>query len=233
MKRIMTAMLASLALAGCSAGTTGEVKLGVDVAPLSAALTSSTSADGSSDLVLSRVRVLVAHAKVGYTGGQQSSDGPAAEKGPYVIELTADEIKNGAHRDFSLGSLPTGTYGGAEIEIQPLDDSADTSDASLADFVSSGASVLVEGTYQGNAFSFAGHFLAEQGTDGDVTIDAATPVSLAMTVDTSAWFTDSEGALVDPSDTAQHDAIAVAICETLDTEPQASGASLAEDAPEA
>lgn len=214
------ASLALTAIAGCSAGPAVEVKLGVDVAALQTTPTTTDTQTGgaATGLSIERVRLLVNHAKIGYRH-EQAGDA-SADVGPTVVELTADEIANGAHREFSLGTLPSGTYGGAEIEIEPLDGDADTSDAALADFAAAKASVLVDGTYQGKAFSFAGHFLAEQGTDGDVTVDASQPVALAMTVDTSAWFLDANGAAVDPSDTTQHDALAVAVCKTLDTEPQ-------------
>ncbi|MFO0586250.1 MAG: hypothetical protein U0441_01860 [Polyangiaceae bacterium] len=224
---IALAALASIPLfAGCSTGAPGEVKLGVDVAAITVSATqTSTNSSSSDDLVLERVRILVETAKVGYHNDQKTG-GESAEAGPIVIDLTADEIANGAHREISVGSLPSGTYGGAEIEIAPLKSDDDTSAAELADFVSSGASVIVDGTYMGASFQFAGHFLAEQGTDGDVDIDAATPIALAFTVDASTWFKDSSGALLDPSDAAQHDAMAVAICETLDTEAADAGGGM-------
>ena len=53
-------------------------------------------------------------------------------------------------------------------------------------------------------------------------IDAATPVELAMTVDPTQWFIDGTGAVVDPTDASQHDAISLAICKSLDTQPQSS-----------
>lgn len=212
---------AAALLSGCSTGgPPGEVKLGVDIAPIRAVTGTSSGTDdsGAADYTIDRVRVLMAHAKIGYINEQAT--GPSAEIGPIVVDLTADEIANGAHREFSLGTLAGGTYGGAEIEIEPLDAEDDQSDPAVADFVAQGASVLVEGTYKGEKYSFAGHFLAEQGTDGEVTVDAANPVSLAMTVDTSSWFLDANGAFIDPADTTQHDALAVAICKTLDTQPQ-------------
>src|SRR4051812_36902599 len=126
MVRYLIAPIALAALVGCSSGPQGEVKLGVDVAALRVTDTSNT-ANADSGLDITRVRLLVAHAKIGYTGGQ--SDGPAADVGPKVIELSADEIKNGAHREFSLGKLDADTYGGAEIEIEPLD--VDTSDSAF------------------------------------------------------------------------------------------------------
>lgn len=240
MIRSALSLFALAALVGCSTSS-GEVKIGVDVAPIGSAasalvagaVTGAVDSAGAStetgaaasaaagDLVIERVRLLVAHAKVGYTGG--GSDGADAEAGPFVIELSKDEIANGAHREFSLGQLEAGTYGGAEIEIMPPDGQGTSSDASYAEFVGRAASVLIDGTYKGQPFDFAGHFLAEQGTDGEVTIDPSTPVSLAMSVDPSTWFKDASGALVDPTDAALHDATAVAICKTLDTQPQGAG----------
>jgi hypothetical protein len=215
----LAAVAALAALSGCSTSPPGEVKLGVSVAAIKVpGISDTTTTDTNSDLTIERVRVLVAHAKIGYI--HEQSTGASAEIGPIVVDLTADEIKNGAHREFSLGTLPGGTYGGAEIEIEPLDAEDDQSDPAVADFVAEGASVLVDGTYKGQSFHFAGHFLAEQGTDGDVTVDASTPVALDMTVDTSAWFQDTSGVAVDPSDTTQHNALAVAMCKTLDTQPQ-------------
>jgi hypothetical protein len=221
MKRAFIVGAALFALAGCSSG---EVKLGVDVAPIKVASTASAkSADSSFEertaLELTRVRLLVAHAKVGYAGGR-GCDSEETEIGPQVIDLSADEILNGAHREFDLGKLPSGTYRGAEIEIMPLEADQDASDESFADFKASGASMLVDGFYLGNPFTFAGRWLAEQGTDGEVEIDESTPLSLTMTVDSSSWFKDAESVTLDPTNVDQHEAMSVAICKTLDTQPQ-------------
>ena len=45
-------------------------------------------------------------------------------------------------------------------------------------------------------------------------------MTLDMTVDPSTWFMDATGTASDPTDTSQHEALAVAICKTLDTQPQ-------------
>jgi len=218
MKRVLIVCAALFALAGCS---TSEVKLGVDVAPIKIASDALPSETGLTDLNITRVRLLVAHAKIGYAGGRDCmSGGDGTDTGPYVVDLTEDEIVNGAHREFDLGELPSGTYGGAEIEIEPIDEGQDASAAEFADFQKSGASVLIDGFYKRAQFSFAGRWLAEQGTDGDVEVDASKPVSIAMTVDTSSWFKDANDVVVDPTDATQHDALSVAICKTLDTQPQ-------------
>lgn len=225
MKRFLIVPILLAGLVGCS---TGEVKLGVDIAAIKSATTASvtnslvaeTAETADASLEISRVRLLIAHAKIGYAGGGDCSDsgGAAADAGPIVVDLTADEIAKGAHREFDLGSVVSGTYGGAEIEIQPIDADATGDEAALADFRSAGASLLVDGTFQGKSFQFAGHFLAEQGTDGEVTVDATSPAVLAVSVDPSTWFLDTAGAALDPTDSAQHGTLAVAICKTLDTQ---------------
>ncbi|MFO0611510.1 MAG: hypothetical protein U0414_02895 [Polyangiaceae bacterium] len=213
---VAAALGGACALMGCGAGDTGEVRLGVSVAPLTELGDPTVDPRAAAGLEITRVRVLVNVAKVGYAG---PSDGDASV-GPYVVELTGDEITAGASRSFSLGELAAGTYGGAEIEVDVLSADADTSsDPSLADFASTKASVLIDGNYNGAAFQFAGHFLAEQGTDGEVTIDTTAGFDLPMTVDPSTWFLDANGAVLDPTDAAQHQAIAAAICKSLDTQP--------------
>lgn len=224
MNRSFIMGVALCALAGCSSG---EVKLGVDVAPIQVAAVTSAATDspdtaGNAErtaLELTRVRLLVAHAKVGYAGGRDC-DSDETEIGPQVVDLSAEEIMNGAHREFDLGKLPSGTYRGAEIEIMPLEEDQDASDEVFADFKKTGASVLIDGFYLGNPFTFSGHWLAEQGTDGEVVIDEATPLNLAMTVDTSSWFKDAESVTLDPTNVEQHDAMSLAICKSLDTQPQ-------------
>jgi hypothetical protein len=80
--------------------------------------------------------------------------------------------------------------------------------------------VLIDGLYLGNPFTFTGRWLAAQGTAGEVEIDEATPLELEMTIDTSLWFKDAESVTLDPTNVEQHDAMSVAICETLNTPPQ-------------
>lgn len=223
MRNIFKSLVSSVAIGGllsltaCGSGETGEVRLGVSVSPITQLGDPTTDPRAQAGLEITRVRVLVNVAKVGYHGDSTGE----ASVGPYVVELTGDEIVTGASRSFSLGELESGTYGGAEIEVDVLSADADTSsDASLADFASTKASVLIDGTYNGAAFQFAGHFLAEQGTDGDVTIDTTAGFDLPMTVDPQTWFLDASGVVLDPTAAENHQAIALAICKSLDTQPQ-------------
>jgi Prokaryotic membrane lipoprotein lipid attachment site len=249
MKRTLIALSALFALAGCSSG---EVKLGVDVggtASSTAALraagsqtatvitTGTTTTNNAATLSIDRVRILVNDAKIQSAsssgGGKCMGGGGSADRvGPFVVDLSADEILRGAHRDFSLGSVASGTYKEAEIEIEPLRidgdaDDGDSSGAEFADFKSTGASLLVDGKYNGKAFQFAGHFKAEQEKEGSFTVDSSTSISLPLVVSPASWFKDSNGNVLDPTDAAQHSAIAVAICKTLDAGEETETAAAA------
>ena len=236
MNRSFFALLSIGVLVGCSGS---EVKLGVDVAPTGTAASSilagTVSATGTtttttnptttrSQVVLERVRLLVNKAKV--HGGSREG---GVESGPFVIDLSASEIARGAHRDFSLGSLAVGTYQDAEIEIEPLNtndkDSGSSTGAEFTDFRAAGASILVDGTFKGKTFQFAGHFKAEQGKEAAFTVAAGTALSIPMTVSPASWFIDASGNDLDPTDAAQHSAIAVAICHKLDTEADSAAAT--------
>lgn len=235
-----TLLLGALAVVGCSSSG-DDVKLGVDVQAQTVAsssqtrsltTTTGTTAVGVplSAIKLSRVRILVDEAKLQGTANTGVKCDPNAhhESGPFIVDLTGDDIAKGAHRDFSIGSVPAGTYGEAEIEIKPLDpndkDAGDSSGAEFADFRATGASLLIDGTYQGKAFQFAGHFKAEQGKEGPITIDGTTSVSVPFAVNPNGWFADANGNALDPTDATQHSAIAVAICKTLDTEVESTTA---------
>jgi hypothetical protein len=224
MKRLFGVQLAVAlglsALAGCKSS---QVSLGVDVpASGSQALETATKLPThSSAIVVNRIRLLVNEAKLqGGTSHEHNASGP------YIIDLSADEIKNGAHRDFSVTASATATYGDAEIEIEPLDLNETGGDASAAefdDFRSSGASVIVDGTFKGAAFTFTGHFKAEQGKEGTFDVASGAPISIAMAIDPATWFVAADGTDLDPTDATQHSAVAVALCKLIDTEVEASG----------
>jgi hypothetical protein len=219
MVRSLSALVALALLAGCSSG---EVKVGVDVAPVAEAsarlvstdteLVDSVTVADEGTIALERIRVLVSSVQVG-SGCHDGSE----EAGPFVVDLAGEALQQGAHRDYTLGSVASGEYEEATLAIAPLSDEADASSAELTDFRDAGASLLINGSYAGKPFQFAGHFRAEQGSGGPVSIDPAGAVVLAMTVNPASWFLDADGQALDPTDPAQHSAIAVAICKTLDT----------------
>ena len=218
------------ALTACSPGSNGAV-LGVSVAPLQTQTTTNTTNNATTsttDLSVTRIRILVNRAKLRESGSGKCG-GPGAEAGPFVVDLAQSEIASGTTRDFTLNVSP-GSYSDAEIEIEPLmldkdgDSASPATTAELADFKSSGASILVDGTYKGNSFTYAAHFKAEQGQEGSSTTSTGAVV-IPMKVDPSTWFVDANGSVMDPTDSNQHQAIAMAICHQLDTETDSAATS--------
>lgn len=173
--------------------------------------------------------------------------GHHVEQGPFIVSLTAADLAAGTvSQPVLLADVPAGTYRGAELEIEPLgaeDASARpppndgrggmmgppppprTVDlaslgAEFDDFKTSGASIIIEGTRAGVPFTYSAAITAEQETSGPITVSGGAEVSLGLVIDASTWFTSASGAELDPSDAANHDAIANAIKASLTIEDE-------------
>jgi len=123
---------------------------GIDTAPTgttSAAITTTTAArvTHSTAIAVDRVRILVNVAKL------QDRGRPIRRRRGLAFDLSKDEITKGAHRDFTVSASTATTYTDAEIEIDHLDSDrnggGDASGAQFDDFRTSGASLLVDGTF--------------------------------------------------------------------------------------
>lgn len=230
---------AALILFGCSSG---EVSLGVQITPpvssASSALITTTPSTvptttpspfptlifttPPASIDITRVRILVNETELvtgddsGHCPGMGSSDSVAS---PTVVDLSARDLATGAIKQISLGAAAAGTYSSGRIEIEPLESSTTADTAALADFKSDGASVIVNGVYNGNAFELRGHFRADQETSGPIDIGSNASKALSLTVDPSGWFKDAQGNILDPTNPALHDQIAEGICHTLDLDP--------------
>lgn len=231
---------AALVLAGCSSG---ELSLGVQITPQVSTAASAlktepnaspfttltadvTQQNVDATLVMTRVRLLLSDAKLTEQSSATSSDrcpnmgSGGTDLDPSVVDLSADDLKNGTTKQISLGKVASGSYTGAHLEIEPLDGrEASSTLPDLADFKAQGASVIIDGTYNDKPFQFVGHFEAAQTSTTPIEVGGSASAAVMMTVDTTRWFQDASGASLDPTDAANHDAIAASICTTLDTAP--------------
>jgi hypothetical protein len=167
--------------------------------------------------------------------------GKHVEQGPFIVTVDAAAIAAGTVTDpVLLADVPAGTYQGAELELAPVGSedvsaqgrggmmhgapppSATTPVASLGaefdDFKSTGATIIIEGTFAGAAYTYNAAFATEQESVDPITVVAGTPVSLGLVIDASTWFVDAAGGALDPSVAANHDAIAANIKKSLTIE---------------
>jgi hypothetical protein len=169
--------------------------------------TPETFTDGSSnELVINQVQLVLREIelkRVEDTSGCSGSENDGCEKlelGPILLDLPLGGT-GGAARSFSV-PVAAGSYDQVEFEIhKPSDD--DVSDAAFVqahpDFA--GVSVKVDGTFNGQAFTYVSDLNAEEEIELNpplVTTDAAA-TDLTLFVDLDKWFRDGTGNLVDPA----------------------------------
>src|SRR2546430_6223834 len=122
--------------------------------------------------------------------------------GPVIIDLSSADLDGRVHKVFD-STVPAGTYDKIEFEMHPLERA--TTAAGADDLVKQHASAIIEGTFDGQPFSFVSAIEAEQEFEGSfVVTDKSSNVT--FDVDTSKWFVEN-GAALDPRDPANRAAI--------------------------
>jgi len=120
------------------------------------------------------------------------------EIGPIIIDVP---LGGGAQHQLEI-TIDPGTYDEIEFEIHKLEgsDSADAAFIALnPEF--DGISIKVEGTYNGQAFTFTSDLGVEQEVQLNppmIIADSTTSSNVTIKVDVATWFRDAAGALIDP-----------------------------------
>jgi hypothetical protein len=166
-----------------------------------------TQTDGENTLVLDRVALVLRQIELKRAlavdcdneGSGSEDDCEEFETGPLVLEIPT----NGAVTQVVAIDVPPDLYDELEFDVhKPGDDSPEDVAFLQAhpEFVD--VSVLVEGSWNGQAFSFTQDLNEEQEIDLapplEVTADSG-PANLTLEIDISTWFARSDGTLIDPS----------------------------------
>jgi hypothetical protein len=119
------------------------------------------------------------------------------ELAPTVIDLPV----NGSVVSALSVSVPAGSYTALEAKIRPVDTSRRGGAAFLAVHPElAGATVRVEGTFNGTAFTYTGTAQAKLETVFDPPFEAGTDgINVTVKVDLTNWFRTSSGVLIDPA----------------------------------
>ena len=177
--------LAAVLLAACSGGATSTLS----VSARDGAAVGQPAAPASG-IALTRVRIALEKIELRSRDGDRRAE---IAVGPVVIDLSADDLDGKVHRVFDA-TVPAGTYDKIEFEIHHLD--RDTTAVGADDLVKQHASAIIEGTIDGEKFTFVTAIEAEQEFEGRfVVTDKSSNVT--FDVDTSKWFL-KDGARLDP-----------------------------------
>ena len=135
----------------------------------------------------------------GSDGGQGGDDADADEVkvGPFLVDLTGDKLTTGLSQVFD-SDVPAGTYREIKVVIAPVDAADAGSNAGLAGM--NGASIIVDGTVDGAAFSFQSTIhLAQKQESPIVVASDGSSSNVTLSVDPRTWFVASDGSRLDPS----------------------------------
>lgn len=219
------ALVLSFALTACSSDSTNPGGLTPGAVSLSLATTGSTTTSASlssnpsgvlalaaatDSLVITKVQVVLARLELRRSGATCTSTETAGdddkvdnsscaelELAPSLVSLAV----NGGVTQALNSSIPSGTYTAFEAKIRAVEAKKSASTAFLAANPQMvGASVRVEGTFNGKAFTYTGAPKAElEGLFSPPLVADSTGANITINVDLSNWFRTSSGTLVDPS----------------------------------
>jgi hypothetical protein len=190
------------------------------------AVVSAARADG--DITVNRARLIVEELELDTDDddsasrdedpddSEDSDDSTEFETGPILLELVLD----GSVNEVLVSNIPAGIYDEVEFEIDKLDDDEPEDvdvldDPQFADFVGDKRySMIIEGTVEdgGSAvdFTFRSQLSAEQeyGLIPPMVLESDdNDANLTLVIDTTMWFSDGSGGVLDPRDPADAERI--------------------------
>lgn len=208
---LSVAALATTLLAACDgSGPSSSAQVSFSTATQPAASSSSSSGsetftDGSSNtLVINRVQLVVREIELNRTETSSSCDDSGhdaceeLELGPILLDLP---LGGGVSHSFTV-PVSAGSYDEVEFKIDPAshDDSPDQAFVQAHPDLA-GASVQVDGTFNGASFRFISDLSAEEEIElsPPITLAESGTADLTLMVNLDQWFRDGAGLLIDPA----------------------------------
>lgn len=207
MKKML--MLVGVAAVACSGGAKDSVTLSARLGSAGgqALPTSGGAAQVASGIELTRVRIAVRRLRV-----ERKDAGTEVEisQGPLLLDASGDALA-GALLELVTGKVPPGTYDKLKLDIHRVE----TAPAgAFDDLVKRGASVLLEGTVDGQAFTFASALEAELEHEGQFEL-GSTASNITLSIDASKWFKAADGSRLDPRESSARQAIQMNIAASF------------------
>lgn len=190
----------SLSFASVGASSTSS-STSLSGGTLSGALAGSSSVDA---LVITRVQLVLAELELQRAGGTCSWDASSSSDSCAELELAPTMIElpvNGNVVSALSVPVPPGSYSAFEAKITLADTGRRGGAALIAAHPElRAASVRVEGTFNGNPFTYTGATRAQIESRFDPPLVAdASGINVTVRVNLTGWFRTSSGALIDPA----------------------------------
>jgi hypothetical protein len=194
-------VLIGLAAAGCTGGARDSMTLSARLGasggqPLPA---TGSGVQAASGIELSRVRIAVRRLRL-----ERNDDATEVKitEGPLLLDVNGSAL-GGALIVLVTANVRPGIYDKLKLDIHPV---VTSPSAAFDDLVRRGTSVLVEGTVDGQPFTFAAGLEAELEHEGRFQLGGAA-TNITLDIDASKWFQAADGSRLSPLDPAARDAI--------------------------
>jgi len=173
---------------------------------------------GANSLSITQAQIVLSRIELATTGGcattGEEDDCAELRLGPTLVDLPVDATTQVMLEDVAV---PAGTYSGVQAKldaVRPDDDESGASAFLTAHPDWNGISVKVSGVYT-DASNATHTFTFTSEADAEMAATFNPPVTLAsdtknftFAVDIASWFTDASGAVIDPTNAANAEAIA-------------------------
>ena len=137
------------------------------------------------------------------------------ETGPFLIDLSGAALE-GQLVSLPEVKVPAGVYEEIEYKIGVPSASQAGSDAALADMAQRQASIIIDGTIDGEAFSFVSAEGVEQEREVTFEVGGARDESVTINLDVAKWFQDGSGNRLDPRVAGNRSAIEENLKKSID-----------------
>lgn len=199
MKKTIAVVLVGM-LAGCGGSNLSlSVRAGAAATTANAA-TNVAALTAGTGINLSRVRIVISKVEMEKADTAEMDE---VASGPYLLDLSGATLDGAVSKVLDAAFTP-GTYNEVKFQVHRPEAGETGANADLKDLIDAQASILVDGTIDGAAFTFKTAVTAEQKFEGNVVLAAGS--NLTLNVDAGSWFT-ANGARLDPRDEANRSQI--------------------------
>lgn len=201
MKNLIAVVIAAV-VAGCGGS---NLSLSVRAGAPTGATASRSALTFSNGITLTRVRIVVKEIKLELARTADAGTADLEEHdmavGPFLVDLSGATLDSGAPATLTSADLPAGTYREIKFKIHKPESTEPgvSANAGVAEMAAAGASIVADGTIDGQPFTFSTPMDVEQELEGS--FDLASGSNLTLNVDASTWFGTSSARL-DPRDAA-------------------------------
>lgn len=212
MRKLIMGGLVVASLVGCGGNDGFSVSARVGAPRTGAAGTtrSALSVQAASGIDVTRVRMVVGKLDLEQAGETEGE----VEAGPFLIDLSGAAL-SGSTTELLNVTVQPGEYEKLQIGIHKLEDDQAPGDAAFAALREKEASVIIDGTIDGEPFSFVSALTVEQEREAHFVVGEAGG-NVTLNFDASTWFTAEDGSRLDPRSGENKSKIEEAIKRSID-----------------